>query len=74
MMEDFGAITGNPVKFGLGFVSMFADVTFIIQHYILYPNPPRHAAALVLPVLAQEGSVGAGVHYTVLVEGTARDT
>lgn len=34
---DYSAITGDPVKFGLGFVSMIADVIIMVQHYILYP-------------------------------------
>jgi uncharacterized protein with PQ loop repeat len=29
-------VTGNPVKFMLGNVSIFFDVIFIVQHYILY--------------------------------------
>lgn len=36
--EDWSGITGNPVKFGLGFVSMFFDVIFIIQHYCIYTD------------------------------------
>uniref|UniRef100_A0A914LNN2 Cystinosin homolog n=1 Tax=Meloidogyne incognita TaxID=6306 RepID=A0A914LNN2_MELIC len=35
---DWSAFVGNPVKFGLGFVSIIFDVLFIIQHYILYPH------------------------------------
>jgi hypothetical protein len=31
-------VGGNPVKFGLGFASMFFDVIFAVQHYILYPK------------------------------------
>ena len=37
-MNDFGAITGNFIKFGLGLVSILFDVVFIVQHYILYPT------------------------------------
>jgi cystinosin len=29
-------VIGDPVKFGLGFVSMFFDVIFMVQHYGLY--------------------------------------
>lgn len=32
-------VTGNPVKFALGNVSMLYDVAFMTQHYVLY----RHA-------------------------------
>ena len=34
-------IFGNPVKFALGFVSIFFDLVFIFQHYILYRG--RHS-------------------------------
>lgn len=34
--EDLSAITGDPVKFGLGLVSVIFDVMFMIQHYSLY--------------------------------------
>lgn len=37
---DWSGITGNPVKFALGNVSMIYDLVFIVQHYVLY----RHAA------------------------------
>jgi len=30
---------GNPVKFGLGFLSMGFDIIFIVQHYVLYRKP-----------------------------------
>lgn len=36
---DWSGITGNPVKFMLGNVSMVYDLVFIVQHYVLY----RHA-------------------------------
>src|SRR5690606_8007793 len=35
--NDWQGIAGDPVKFGLGFVSIAFDITFIIQHYVLYP-------------------------------------
>ena len=35
--QDWTAITGNPVKFGLGFASIVFDVIFMTQHYVLYP-------------------------------------
>mmetsp|Transcript_26319 Transcript_26319/g.58492 ORF Transcript_26319/g.58492 Transcript_26319/m.58492 type:complete len:411 (+) Transcript_26319:163-1395(+) len=37
-LHDFSGITGNPAKFALGFVSMFFDVIFFLQHYVLYPD------------------------------------
>ena len=30
---------GNPVKLGLGNVSIFFDLIFITQHYFLYATP-----------------------------------
>ena len=34
--DDWRQIAGNPVKFGLGFVSLSFDIVFMVQHYILY--------------------------------------
>eukprot|EP01059_Diplonema_ambulator_P025106 TRINITY_DN42090_c0_g1_i1.p1 TRINITY_DN42090_c0_g1~~TRINITY_DN42090_c0_g1_i1.p1 ORF type:complete len:372 (+),score=85.07 TRINITY_DN42090_c0_g1_i1:69-1118(+) len=34
--SDWSKISGDPVKFGLGFCSMMYDTIFMIQHYILY--------------------------------------
>ena len=36
--DDWSGVTGNPVKFGLGFVSMVFDVIFIVQHYVVYKS------------------------------------
>ncbi|KAK8161546.1 PQ loop repeat-domain-containing protein [Phyllosticta citrichinensis] len=38
---DWTGITGNPVKFGLGNVSILFDVIFLIQHYALYRNATK---------------------------------
>ncbi|KAF9968113.1 hypothetical protein BGZ73_000248 [Actinomortierella ambigua] len=35
---DWSGISGDPVKFGLGFLSIAFDLIFIVQHYILYPS------------------------------------
>ncbi|VDM73176.1 unnamed protein product [Strongylus vulgaris] len=35
-VNNWSAFYGNPVKFGLGLVSIIFDIIFIIQHYILY--------------------------------------
>jgi cystinosin len=37
-LKDFSGITGNPAKFGLGFVSIVFDVVFMVQHYLLYSD------------------------------------
>lgn len=34
--SDWAGVTGNPVKFGLGNVSVFFDLVFVVQHYVLY--------------------------------------
>lgn len=36
MQGDWSGVTGNPVKFALGNVSMFYDLIFFTQHYVLY--------------------------------------
>ncbi|RYP90207.1 hypothetical protein DL770_003670 [Monosporascus sp. CRB-9-2] len=36
LQRDWSGITGNPVKFALGNVSMLYDLGFMTQHYILY--------------------------------------
>ena len=36
LQSDWSGITGNPVKLGLGNVSIFFDIFFMVQHYILY--------------------------------------
>ncbi|KAF9112641.1 hypothetical protein BGX27_003029 [Mortierella sp. AM989] len=33
---DWSGISGDPVKFGLGFLSIAFDLVFMTQHYILY--------------------------------------
>lgn len=38
LQGDWAGITGNPVKFMLGNVSMFYDAIFMWQHYVLYNN------------------------------------
>ncbi|KAK4041816.1 hypothetical protein C8A01DRAFT_34194 [Parachaetomium inaequale] len=36
LQHDWSGVTGNPVKFALGNVSMIYDLIFMIQHYVLY--------------------------------------
>jgi cystinosin len=33
--------SGNPVKFGLGNVTLVFDVIFFLQHYVLYRVPAQ---------------------------------
>ena len=41
LQGDWSGITGNPVKFALGNVSMLYDLLFMTQHYILYRDVGR---------------------------------
>lgn len=34
-------MTGDPVKFGLGFISMVFDIVFMTQHYFLFKEMNR---------------------------------
>lgn len=36
--DDWKSIFGDPTKFGLGVFSIFFDVIFMFQHYVLYRN------------------------------------
>lgn len=45
LQDDWSGITGNPVKLGLGNVSIFFDLIFIVQHYILYREKSRESVA-----------------------------
>ena len=38
---DWSGVTGNPVKFGLGIVTIGADAVFLVQHYVLYHHMGR---------------------------------
>jgi len=35
-VDDWKSIFGDPTKFGLGAFSVFFDVIFMFQHYVLY--------------------------------------
>lgn len=37
--NDWSGVTGNPVKFGLGNITIVFDVIFMLQHYVLYRRP-----------------------------------
>ena len=34
--DDWSSIFGSPTKLGLGLLSIFFDLIFMIQHYVLY--------------------------------------
>ncbi|DAZ92457.1 TPA: hypothetical protein N0F65_000241 [Lagenidium giganteum] len=44
--DDWTAITGDPVKFTLGLVSIAFDIVFVVQHYVLYADNNRRASQL----------------------------
>lgn len=57
--SDWSGVTGNPVKFLLSNVTIFFDLIFIVQHYILYrdavdddDNKPREPD-LITPLLSE---------------------
>ncbi|KAI9711168.1 MAG: hypothetical protein M1828_001954 [Chrysothrix sp. TS-e1954] len=39
--DDWGSVTGNPAKFILGNITLFFDVIFMLQHYVLYSSVER---------------------------------
>lgn len=41
LQSDWTGVTGNPVKLGLGNISIMFDIIFIVQHYVLYRQPPK---------------------------------
>lgn len=38
VLKDWNGVTGNLAKLGLSLVTIFFDVIFLAQHYILYPR------------------------------------
>lgn len=49
VLADWTAVTGNPIKFGLGLTSMVFDLVFALQHYVWFrqQKPAGSAAAAV---------------------------
>ncbi|KAJ4374219.1 hypothetical protein N0V83_002960 [Neocucurbitaria cava] len=41
LQNDWSGVTGNPVKFGLGNITIVFDIVFILQHYVLYRHPKK---------------------------------
>jgi len=41
LQNDWSGISGNPIKFGLGNVTIVFDIIFFLQHYVLYRNPAK---------------------------------
>ncbi|KAK3325703.1 hypothetical protein B0H66DRAFT_599852 [Apodospora peruviana] len=38
LQRDWSGITGNPVKFSLGNISLIYNAIFMVQHWVLYPD------------------------------------
>lgn len=49
VLDDWRQIAGNPVKFGLGFVSLSFDIVFMVQHYVLYASDGDPSVTLRAP-------------------------
>jgi cystinosin len=41
LQHDWTGITGNPVKFGLGNITIVFDVIFFLQHYVFYRDSKK---------------------------------
>jgi cystinosin len=41
LQNDWSGITGNPVKFGLGNITIVFDIIFFLQHYVFYCNQEK---------------------------------
>ena len=41
LQGSWDGITGNPVKFGLGNITIVFDLIFFYQHYVLYRHPVK---------------------------------
>jgi cystinosin len=42
IQNDWTGVTGNPVKFGLGNITIVFDIIFFLQHYVWYRNAGKH--------------------------------
>ena len=56
---NWSGIAGDPVKFGLGFISIIFDVIFMVQHYILFPDDGK--------VISSDGGDDAETNKTPLL-------
>ncbi|KZF25003.1 hypothetical protein L228DRAFT_243781 [Xylona heveae TC161] len=61
LQGDWTGVTGNPVKFGLGNVTILFDIVFMVQHYWLYrgndatsPSPLAGVDVDVDPILGRK--------------------
>jgi cystinosin len=66
---DWSGVTGNPIKFLLGNVSIIFDAVFVVQHYVLYRHGSEETTVeeeedddnkgpdLRTPLLAEDGGL-----------------
>lgn len=54
LQADWSGIAGNPVKLGLANISIFFDIVFMTQHYVLY----RHNTKLLEAAEEIESAAG----------------
>jgi cystinosin len=40
LQNNWSGITGNPMKFGLGNITLFFDLIFFYQHFVIYRDSP----------------------------------
>ncbi|EJT97601.1 cystinosin [Dacryopinax primogenitus] len=62
LARDWTSITGNPVKFGLSFLSILFDMLFILQHYVFYRHTREKPDMEGATETAEEGAVGEQLH------------
>lgn len=41
LQHDWTGVTDNPVKFGLGNITIVFDIIFFLQHYVLYRHSKK---------------------------------
>ena len=59
VLREVQKITGDPVKFGLGFVSIIFDIILMSQHYILYRgNKPPESPGMRYVIVPQSQDTG----------------
>jgi LCT (Lysosomal Cystine Transporter) family transporter len=67
-LGDWSLILGNPVKFGLGAVSIMFDIAFLLQHYVLYAEPKDKAATITAAPATPAADMGLVSSGSLLLE------
>lgn len=58
--HDWSGVTGNPIKFGLGSISLVYDALFCVQHFVLYRDASEVYEAVPVESDGDEESTLAG--------------